>query len=117
MNSITRYPIDASEAINRFLDTVHDLEMTHTYRDLFLAGIDNGEVLYNAIQEAIRVLHLSGHNPEHHIKHIFLTDIQNGHTTHEWKMSRLGFTLTILSADGNSLRLNRTKIEIIRKLL
>lgn len=64
----------------------------------------------------IQSVNQAGLEPQRHFKHVFSTNIETGEIVHDWRMSKIGFLLALMSATGNNSMLNKMKIEIIKQI-
>ena len=117
MKSLIKYPETEDEMLQALIEGFHDRELHYSCTDLHNAGLFDDYELMEAIREANQSLFHAGLNPQHYIKPIFVTNIENGETYHDWKMSRTGFLLVFLSARESNRLFNRHKIELINRLL
>jgi hypothetical protein len=116
MTAILKYPLTENELINRLSDKIHDLDLKYNCHDLYRAGIENETELKVAILKSIRVINQSGLAPQHHFKHIYITELDSGKTYSDWRMSRMGFLLTLIYSNANNHLINKWKIEILKLL-
>ena len=115
MNNIRKYPMPRFESIHQFVDAYHETNLNYTCGDLFQAGLESQKELLNGLQHAIQTLKGAGIHTEHHIKHIFLTDIKTGEITHEWKLSKLGLILTAINTKSYNSNFNKFKIDLLNQ--
>ncbi|WP_339737547.1 hypothetical protein [uncultured Sunxiuqinia sp.] len=117
MKSLIKYPEIETDLIRRLIEGFHDQELHYSCADLYDAGLCDSSQLAEAIRYANQTLFRAGLNPQHYIKPIFVTNIENGETYRDWKMSQAGFLLVFLSAQESNRLFNRYKIELINRLL
>ncbi|WP_159518015.1 hypothetical protein [Sunxiuqinia indica] len=116
MKSLIKYPEIETDMLRALIEGLHDRELRYSCTDLYDAGLRDEHELAEAIRHANHTLFCAGLNPQHYIKPIFVTNIENGDTYHDWKMSQTGFLLVFLSANESNKLFNRYKIEIIDRL-
>lgn len=114
MSEIDKYPFEDNSANNVFVDNILESELKYSCKDLYKAGIDNEAEMKNAILKGIQTIKQAGLIPQYHFKHIFVTSIETGKVYNDWRMSRIGFLLSIMNASGNNPTLNNMKIEIAK---
>lgn len=117
MKGLIKYPEFEADMLRALDEGFHDRELTYSCADLYDVGLCDAHKLTEAIRCANHTLFCAGLNPQHYIKPIFVTNIENGETFHDWKMSQPGFLLVFLSANESNRRFNRYKIELINRLL
>lgn len=116
MNDIVKYSISKFDSIDLFIEAVHDRELKYSCYDLTNAGVETEAEIRLVIMRAMQSLNQAGLDPQHHFKHIFSTNIETGEIAHDWRMSKIGFLLALMSATGNNMLLNKMKIEIIKQI-
>jgi len=114
MADILKYPINEDEFFSFFADAVHEKELNYNCSDLYFAGVENDIELGAAILKSIQVLKQSGMLPQHHFKHIYVTELDTGKTYNDWRISKMGFMLVLMHATVNSPVLNKWKIEMVK---
>jgi hypothetical protein len=116
MNNIVKYSISKFDSIDFFIEAVHDSEFKFSCNDLITAGIETDTEIGMVIRKGIQSVIQAGLDPQHHFKHIFSTNIETGEIVHDWRMSKIGFLLALMSATGNNPLLNKMKIEILKHI-
>ncbi len=117
MKSLIKYPEIETDMLLALIEGFHDRELKYSCADLYNAGLRDSLQLAEAVRYANQTLFRAVLNPQHYIKPIFVTNIENGETYHDWKMSQAGFLLVFLSAKESNRLFNRHKIELINRLL
>jgi hypothetical protein len=116
MNDLTKYAISTIEGIDFFVEAVHDRELKYCCNDLHNAGIETDTEIGLVIMRGIHSVNQAGLFPQHHFKHVFSTDIETGEIVHDWRMSKTGFLLALMSATGSNPLLDKMKITIIKQI-
>ncbi|KOH45561.1 hypothetical protein [Sunxiuqinia dokdonensis] len=117
MKALIKYPEIDLDMLSRLIDGFHDRELRYSCADLYDAGLRDSHQLAEAIRCANQTLFRAGKNPQHFIKPIFVTTIENGETHSDWKMSPAGFLLVFLSAKESTRLFSQHKLELINRLL
>ncbi len=116
MNYLSKYSVSTIEGIDFFIEAVHDSELKYCCNDLRNAGIETDTEIGLVIMRGIHSVNQAGLSPQHHFKHVFSTDIETGEIVHDWRMSKTGFLLALMSATDNNPLLNKIKIEIVKQI-
>jgi hypothetical protein len=80
------------------------------------AGIETDAEIRLAVKRGIYSVNRAGLFAQHHFKHIFSTHIKTGEIVHDWRMSKTGFLLVLMSAYGSNPLLDKIKIEIAKQI-
>ena len=116
MNNLIKYSISTIEGIDYFLEAIHDSELKYGCNDLRNAGIETDTEIGLVIMRGIHSVNQAGFIPQHHFKHVFSTNIETGEIVHDWRMSKTGFLLALMSATESNPLLDKIKIEIIQQI-
>ncbi len=114
--NIIKYPIPINEIISRFNDAVHDIELRYKTSDLYLAGIETESDLNDAILKTIHTLRLADLDTTHFIKQIYVTDIESGKTSIDWRMNKMAFFFVILNAESQNNLIFQWKKKILNTI-
>jgi hypothetical protein len=116
MADLVKYPIIEDELISYFTGALNARELKYSCDDLYNAGIENDFELGGAILKSIQVLKQAGLQPQHHFKHIYVTELDTGKTYNDWRISKMGFLLVLIHSTGSNQILNKWKIEMVKLL-
>jgi len=116
MNNLSKYSISTIEGIDFFVEAVHDSELKYCCNDLRHAGIETDTEIGLAIMRGIHSVNQAELIAQHHFKHVFSTNIETGEIVHDWRMSKTGFLLALMSATGSNPLLDKMKIEVVKQI-
>ncbi len=110
---VVKYPLPVNEIIDRFQEVLKDKDLVFRTSDLYKAGIENQDVLNEALLKTIHILRLANLNTSHYIKRIYVTDIENGNTYLDWRMNKMTFFFVILNAESQNPVIVKWKSKIL----
>ncbi len=116
MDELIKYPLTEGEFIRLFRDAVYESELKFSCNDLKNAGIESDSEICTVLLKSIKSLKQAGLMPNHHFKHVYITELTTGITYHDWRISKMGFLLALIHSTGNNPVLNRWRIEMVRFL-
>ncbi len=116
MNKLIKYPVDEKDFFDQFREALYDTELTYNCHDLLVAGIDSEPEMRIAILKSIQLIKRAGLVPKQHFKHCFVTSVESGKIYNDWRISRMGFLLTLLHAADDNPLLDKWRIEIVRSI-
>lgn len=117
MNGIKKFSILEDEMLNSLVEAIYDSELIYSSIDLYSLGIESPNEIDAAVMSAIQTIRRADLSPQQHFKYIYLTDIKSGNILHDWRMSKMGFLLTLLNANTTNSLINQLKIELINRII
>lgn len=98
-SEIMKYEIRFIPELDEFEELVHSLEFRYSSRHLLIAGIEVAE-MPETIARAMRACKNAGIETRDHFRSLYIVDEKTSGVFRDWRLTRQGFALCIMSAAG-----------------
>jgi len=109
---LTHYPESRSQIIDEFIDAFKNKEIRYYLSDFFTAEELNSGLMENAVERATSVCKTLKIPVSLHFKKIYR--FHENYINTDWRLSKLGFYLTILNANPCNLKVASLQTSLFR---